>query len=73
MTQQRTAPTPIDWSQTPATWIALALSFVAISLPQWIAGFADGTTPAFVAAGGFTLAALSFALQAVRLDRARKG
>lgn len=73
MQQRRTAPTPIDWSQTPATWIALAVALLATSMPQWIAAVGEGKTLAYVAAGAFTLAAAAFAAQAARLDRARRG
>jgi hypothetical protein len=72
MTQQRTEASPINWSETPATWIALTVMFLAVSAPQWIAALTEGRALAYVAAAGLTLAAGSFGLQAARLSRARR-
>lgn len=73
MRQQRTAPSPIDWSRTPGTWIALAVALLAVSAPQWVAAVGQGKSLAYVVGTVVTAAAAVSALHGRRLLQARRG
>ncbi|PRY11471.1 hypothetical protein [Kineococcus rhizosphaerae] len=72
MTQRRTPPA-VAPTDRPVTWIALAVAFLAISLPSWVQALGGGKTLGYLPAAAFTLAALAFAVQARRCARRRSG
>ena len=71
MEQQRSARARATWAQRPVTWILLAVTFLAISTPQWVAALAGGEALSFVSAAAFTVAAVLFVLYARHAARGR--
>ncbi|MEW1960185.1 hypothetical protein [Kineococcus sp. NPDC059986] len=70
MTQRRSTE-QAAWARTPGTWIALAVAFAAISVPQWVQAFSGDGDLAYLPAVAFALAALAFLRQARRCARSR--
>ena len=71
MTQRRTPQQTMAWTEKPHTWIVLAVMFLAISLPQWVAAFSGEKALAYLAAAAFTFAAVLFVVHAYRCARRR--
>ena len=71
MTQRRTPQQTAPWTQKPATWIALAVAFLALSTPLWIDALSGEKTLGYLPAAAFTVAAFCFVVQARRSARRR--
>ena len=71
MTQRRTTQQTVAWTEKPVTWIALAVAFLAISVPQWVEALSAEKTLGYLPAAAFTIAAFFFAVQARRCVRRR--
>ena len=71
MTQRRTPQQTVAWTEKPRTYIALAVMFLAISLPQWVLALREEEILAYVAATAFTFVAVLFAAYAHRCARRR--
>lgn len=66
MTQRRTTGQTVARTEKQGTWIALAVAFLAISLPQWVEALSGGKNLAYLPAVAFTVVALCFVVQARR-------
>ena len=71
MTQRSSTQQGVAWTEKPGTWIALAVAFLAISMPLWVNALSGEKLLSFLAAVAFTIAAFLFAVYARRCARRR--
>ena len=71
MTQRRTPQPTVAWTERPQTWMALAVMFLAISLPQWVVALSQEKALAYLSATAFTFVAVLLAVYAHRCARRR--